>query len=297
MLQDRFRLKNALLIAIGTALYAFGFVYFNMPNKVASNGLAGLTLVFHALFGINPTYSGYLINFPLIVLGAYIFGKRSMIYTIEGIGLLYLFIWIFQKIPLQIDLQHDYLVVSLIAGITAGLGGGIIFKNGGTIGGSDIVARIIEDKFGLPLNQALLGFDIFVMLLSLTYITIPQMMYALIASFMYSQVVHLIQNGGYSVRGVLIISAHSQEIAHVVMTKLGRGVTALKGEGLYYGQEKNILYVALSPTDIRDLKVYIQEIDPKAFVSIMNVDEVLSPEFVASKSKYRQRESNKRSMV
>lgn len=288
MIQDKFKIKNSLLIVLGTAIYAFGFVYFNLPNKIASSGLAGLTLVIHALFGVNPTYTGYLVNFPLILIGAYVFGRKAMLYTIEGIGFLYFFIWIFQKIPLSINLEHDYLVVALLAGISAGIGGGIIFRNGGTIGGSDIVARIIEDKLGYPLNRVLLGFDIFVMLLSLTYISIPKMMYALIASFMYSQVVHLIQKGGYSVRGVIIISEYSQEIAQVIMKDLGRGVTALKGEGLYSGREKSVLYVALSPADIRDLKHFIRNIDPAAFISVMNVDEVMSPEFVASKSKYRQ---------
>lgn len=236
-----FRLKNFIFIALGAAIYAFGFVYFNMANKVAANGIAGLTLVFHALFGVNPTYSGYLINLPLVILGAYLFGRKAMVYTLEGIASLYFFIWLFQKIPLIVDLQQDYLVVSLIAGTIAGLGGGIVFRYGGTIGGSDIIARVIEDKFGIQLNQALLGFDIFVMILSLTYITIPQMMYALIASFMYSQVVNIIQNGGYSVRGMMIISDQAPEISQQIMEKLGRGVTYLKGEGAYSGKEKQVM--------------------------------------------------------
>lgn len=282
-----FSLKNSFFIVLGAAIYAFGFVYFNMANSIAANGIAGLTMVLHALFGINPTYSGYLINLPLVVLGAYLFGRKSMIYTLEGIAALYFFIWLFQRIPLLIDLQQDNLVVSLVAGICAGLGGGIVFRNGGTIGGSDIVARVIEEKFGLALNKALLGFDILVMLLSLTYISIPQMMYALIASFMYSQVVNLIQNGGYAVRGMITISDQADAIADYLMKDLGRGVTYLHGEGAYSSKEKKVIYVALSPTDVRDAKLRIAQIDPNAFVSIFNVDEVHSPEFIASRSKYR----------
>ncbi|MGT2737297.1 YitT family protein [Streptococcus orisratti] len=282
-----FRLKNFIFIALGAAIYAFGFVYFNMANKVAANGIAGLTLVFHALFGVNPTYSGYLINLPLVILGAYLFGRKAMVYTLEGIASLYFFIWLFQKIPLIVDLQQDYLVVSLIAGTIAGLGGGIVFRYGGTIGGSDIIARVIEDKFGIQLNQALLGFDIFVMILSLTYITIPQMMYALIASFMYSQVVNIIQNGGYSVRGMMIISDQAPEISQQIMEKLGRGVTYLKGEGAYSGKEKQVMYVAMSPQDVRETKDMIRELDPMAFVSVFSIDEVMSPEFVAARSKYK----------
>ncbi|MBM7641932.1 YitT family protein [Streptococcus loxodontisalivarius] len=282
-----FRLRNFIMIALGAAIYAFGFVYFNMANNIAANGIAGLTLVFHALFGIDPTYTGYLVNLPLVCLGAYLFGRKAMVYTIEGIASMYFFIWLFQRLPLYVDLQQDNLVISLIAGIIAGLGGGLVFRFGGTIGGSDIIARVIEDKFGIQLNQALLGFDVFVMVLSLTYISIPQMMYALIASFMYSQVVNLIQNGGYAVRGMIIISDQAEAISQHIMEDLGRGVTYLKGEGAYSGQEKKVMYVVLSPTDAREVKRLVEEIDQKAFLSIFNVDEVVSPEFIASRSKYR----------
>lgn len=284
-----FRVKNFVMIGLGAAIYAFGFVYFYMANRVAGSGIAGLALIFHNLFGINPTYSGYLINLPLILLGAYLFGRKAMVYTIEGIAALYYFVWLFQKIPFSVDLGQDYLVISLLAGIIGGLGGGLVFRYGGTIGGSDIIARVIEDKLGIQLNQALLAFDIFVMVLSLTYISLPRMMYALIASFMYSQVVKLVQNGGYSVRGMMIISDQADSISKDIMEKLGRGVTYLKGEGAYSGKEKKVLYVALSPQDVREAKVLIHELDATAFVSIFNIDEVQSPEFIAARSKYRKR--------
>lgn len=279
--------KNIAFIILGAALYAFGFVYFYMANHIAANGIAGLTLVFHSLFGIAPTVTGYLINLPLVFLGAYLFGRKSMLYSVVGIGAMYCFIWFFQQVPFVIDLEQDRLVVSLVAGIVAGIGGGIVFRYGGTIGGSDIVARVLENKLGIALNKALLGFDILVMLLSLTYISIPQMMYALIASFMYGQVVKVVQNGGYAVRGLLVISDQAERIAAYLMEELGRGVTYLHGEGAYSGKEKKVLYVALSPTDVRDAKERIGQLDPTAFLSIMNVEEVHSPEFIASRSKYK----------
>lgn len=281
-------LHKFFFIAVGAAIYAFGFVYFNLPNHIAAGGLAGLTMVFHSLFGINPTYTGYLINFPLILLGAKLFGKQSMIYTIYGILSMYAFVFLFQRIPLAIDLQQDTLVISLFAGIIAGLGGGIVFRYGGTIGGSDIIARVIEDKLGIPLNQVLLGIDIFVMAISLTYITMNQMMYALIASFMYSQVVKLVENGGYALRGMFIISNQHEAIATVIMRELGRGVTYFTASGAFSNSPKQVIYVALNPTDTRYLKKILADLDPQAFVAISNVDEVISPEFIASKSKYRQ---------
>lgn len=288
---QRLQLKNFCFIILGAAIYAFAFVYFYMANRIAANGLAGLTLVGKALFDIDPSLTGYLINLPLVLLGAKLFGKRAMVYTVTGIFSLYFFVWVFQQLPLVVDLDHDNLVVSLMAGIIGGLGGGLVFRNGGTIGGADIIAKLFEDKLGLQLNQALSGIDIFVMIVSLTYISLPQMMYALIASFMYGQIVRLVQQGGYTARGTLIISDQSEAIARFIMEELGRGVTYLHGEGAYSGRDKKVIYVALGRTDIRELKAFLAQIDPNAFVSYFDVDEVNSPEFVATKSKYHKKKS------
>lgn len=288
---QRLQLKNFCFIILGAAIYAFAFVYFYMANRIAANGLAGLTLVGKALFDVDPSLTGYLINLPLVLLGAKLFGKRAMVYTVTGIFSLYFFVWVFQQLPLVVDLDHDSLVVSLMAGIIGGLGGGLVFRNGGTIGGADIIAKLFEDKLGLQLNQALLGIDIFVMIVSLTYISLPQMMYALIASFMYGQIVRLVQQGGYTARGTLIISDQSEAIARFIMEELGRGVTYLHGEGAYSGRDKKVIYVALGRTDIRELKAFLAQIDPNAFVSYFDVDEVNSPEFVATKSKYHKKKS------
>lgn len=260
-----------------------------MANRIAANGLAGLTLVAKALFNINPTITGYLINLPLVFLGVKYFGKRSTVYTVTGIVAMYLFVWVFQQIPFIIDLDHDSLVVSLMAGIIGGIGGGIVFRTGGTIGGADIIAKMIENRFGLQLNQALLGIDVFVMIVSLTYISLPDMMYALIASFMYGRIAHLVQNGGYSVRGTIIVSENYSDIATFIMEELGRGVTYLNGEGAYSAREKKVIYAALSRTDVRELKAMANEIDPRAFISIFDMDEINSPDFFINKPKNRKK--------
>lgn len=283
-----FQLKRFILIAIGAAIYAFGFVVFKMPNQIAESGMAGVTLILYNVFGINPTLTGYLINFPLIALGARLFGKKAMIYTVYGTFMLYFFIGLFRKSGIVIDLQGDYFVISILAGLTAGIGGGLVFRNSGTIGGSDIIARVLEDKFSIPLGQGLLGIDIMVMLLSLTYVSVPKMMYALVASFIYSQVVGLVENGGYSLREMVVITHYPDEVAREIMRVLGRGVTYLQGEGAYSGKEKKVLYVVLNPNEVKEAKRLVTAIDDKAFLSISTVDEIVSPEFIIKRSKYRQ---------
>lgn len=267
------------MIALGTAIYAFGFVNFNMVNHLAEGGVSGITLIFHALFKINPAYTQILLNIPLFILGVKIFGKRGMIYTIHGTVCLSVFIWLFQRMSFSIDLAHDTLIAALLAGIFAGIGGGIVFRFGGTTGGGDIIGRYFEQKKGFALGQTLFVFDILVLTLSLSYIDIQHMMYTVIASFVFSQVVAVVQNGGYTVRGMLIISSKYAEISQKITDEIGRGATYLKAEGVYSGQDTKVIYVVLSPIQVQAVKGILAEIDPDAFVSIINVHEVIGSGF------------------
>lgn len=275
----KFHPLNFLMIALGTATYAFGFVNFNMVNHLAEGGVSGITLIFHALFKINPAYTQILLNIPLFILGVKIFGKRGMIYTIHGTVCLSIFIWLFQRMSMSIDLAHDTLIAALLAGIFAGIGGGIVFRFGGTTGGGDIIGRYFEQKKGFALGQTLFVFDILVLTLSLSYIDIQHMMYTVIASFVFSQVVAVVQNGGYTVRGMLIISSKYAAISQKITDEIGRGATYLRAEGVYSGQDTKVIYVVLSPIQVQAVKGILAEIDPDAFVSIINVHEVIGSGF------------------
>ena len=275
----KFHPLNFLMIALGTAIYAFGFVNFNMVNHLAEGGVSGITLIFHALFKINPAYTQILLNIPVFILGVKIFGKRGMIYTIHGTVCLSIFIWLFQRMSMSIDLAHDTLIAALLAGIFAGIGGGIVFRFGGTTGGGDIIGRYFEQKKGFALGQTLFVFDILVLTLSLSYIDIQHMMYTVIASFVFSQVVAVVQNGGYTVRGMLIISSKYAAISQKITDEIGRGATYLKAEGVYSGQDTKVIYVVLSPIQVQAVKGILAEIDPDAFVSIINVHEVIGSGF------------------
>lgn len=278
--------KNLILIAIGVATYTFGFVNFNMANHLAEGGVAGITLIIHALFGISPSHTTLLINIPLFILGAKVFGKKALALTIYGTVLMSVFIDLWMKFPINLNLDGDFLIAALLAGIFAGLGSGVVFRYGATTGGTDIVGRIIEAKTGKQLGQTLLIIDALVLLASLTYIDIRHMMYTLIASFVYSQVLTIVQNGGYNVRGMIIVTKYSEEVAQTILTEIERGVTYLKGEGAYSGHQHNVLYVVLNPIEVLDVKRAIADIDPDAFISIIDVDEVVSSDFKINRKKY-----------
>ncbi|WP_270337850.1 YitT family protein [Streptococcus infantarius] len=286
MAQKLRQVRSLLLIALGVAMYTFGFVKFNMANALAEGGVAGVTLIIHALYKIDPAYTSLILNIPLFIMGAKVLGRKSLVLTIYGTVLLSFFIWFWQQVPVKIVLQNDMMLVAVVAGLFAGAGSGLVFRYGATTGGTDIIGRVIEEKFGFKLGQTLLFVDALVLTASLVYIDLQHMLYTLVASFVYSQVLTIVQNGGYTVRGMIIITQKSQEAADAILNGINRGVTYLNGQGAYSGNEKNILYVVLNPGEVRDVKAIMADLDPDAFISIIDVDEVVSSDFKIRRNNY-----------
>lgn len=197
-----------------------------------------------------------------------------------------IFIWLWQKVPIAMGLEHDMMLVAVVGGLCAGLGSGIVFRYGATTGGTDIIGRIAEEKLGIKLGQTLLFIDALVLIASLSYIDLKHMLYTLVASFVFSQVITVVQNGGYTIRGMIIITKHSKAAAAQILTEINRGVTYLRGEGAYSGNEYNVMYITLSPNEVREVKRILADLDPDAFISIVDVDEVISSDFKIRRKNY-----------
>src|SRR5690625_3120019 len=136
------RLKNLLLILIGAAIFAFGLVHFNMQHNLSEGGFTGIALLFYFLWGWDPAILNIALNIPMFLIGWHLLGWRTFIYTIFGTVAVSIFLYLFQINPYAINLQSDMTLVALFAGVFIGIGLGIIFRNGGTTGGVDIIARI-----------------------------------------------------------------------------------------------------------------------------------------------------------
>ncbi|WP_204121636.1 YitT family protein [Levilactobacillus sp. 244-2] len=276
---ESIRLFDLLMIGIGCAMFAFGLVFFNIANHLADGGISGITLILRALFHIDPAYSTILINVPLIVIGWRFLGRQSLVYTIYGTLMLSLFLWIWQRVPLVIDLHGDLLLSALGAGLVGGLGSGLLYRYGGTTGGTDIVARIFERFRGVPMGRTLLYLDVVVLLISLVYIDIQHMAYTLIYSYVFSRIVNFTLEGAYAARGVIIVSTKHQEITNDIMEQMERGVSLINAEGGYSHQGRKMIYVVVAPGELYQVRQIISRHDSRAFVSVVNVNEALGEGF------------------
>ncbi|MCT4381869.1 YitT family protein [Leuconostoc suionicum] len=276
---ERISIKDLIMIAIGTGMYGWGLINVNIPNDLAEGGISGITLILRALFKWNPAYTNLLLNVPLLSIGYRILGRRALIYTIWGIASLSFWLWLWQVVPTPPALHHDMLIAGIIAGIVAGFGLGIVFRFGGTSGGSDVVARIVEQKFSIPIGRTMFILDACVLLLSLVYIDIVHMMYTLIASFVFSQVVSMTQRGAYDARSFMIFTQYPEEMSHAIMDELDRGTSLLKAEGGYSHRDQRVVYAVVDPSEVSTVRRIVDQVDPKAFVSIFTTQEQLGEGF------------------
>lgn len=280
------KFKNIIMIIIGSAIYSFGFVHFNMQNELGEGGFAGITLILYFVFKWDVALMNLLLNIPMFIIGWKLLGRKVFAYTIIGTVAVSVFLKIFHVYEIQIGLQDDMFLVSLFAGVFVGVGLGIIFRFGGTTGGVDIIARLGQKYLGWSMGKTMFMFDAVVIFLSwLTFLDIRSVMYTLVAVFVGARVIDFVQEGGYAARGAFIISEHQDAIANRITNEMDRGVTVLKGYGHYTKKEREILYCVIAKNEIVRLKSIITAVDPHAFVSVTETNDVMGEGFTLDEEK------------
>jgi uncharacterized membrane-anchored protein YitT (DUF2179 family) len=276
--------KSYIPIIIGTAIYAFGLHYFIIPNQLMEGGITGIALLLNYSLSLPPSITTLVLNIPLFILGWYVFGKYSMTTTILGTVSLSFFLWMMEY-AIKSDwlnpfyTQSDYLLVALYAGVTLGTGLGIVFRYGGTTGGSDIIARIMQKRRGWSMGQFILVMDAAVIVTSLLYIPKEKVLYTLVTVFIASKMIDFIQDGAYAAKAFTIISDHSEIIADHITKEMDRGVTLFTAKGAYSGQSRQVVYCVVYRHEIRRMKALIRDLDARAFLIISDVHDVLGEGF------------------
>lgn len=280
------KFKNVFFILLGSAIFSFGIVHFNMQNNLGEGGFTGITLLLYFLFKWNPAITYLIFNIPLFFIGWKVLGRITFIYTLIGTFAVSGFLSLFQINPFSIDLHSDMTLAALFAGVFIGVGLGIIFRYGGTTGGVDIIARIVHKYVGWSMGKTLFLFDFFVITTSIIfYLNLVEGMYTLLLVYIAARVIDFIQEGAYAARGVTIISQQYLDIANKINDDMERGVTVLNGTGHYSQTQQKVLYCVVGKNEIVKLKNIILQIDPHAFVAVTSVHEVMGEGFTLDNMK------------
>ena len=271
-------------ILLGAAIYAFGLTYFVVPHHLFEGGATGITLITFYLFKIPVSLMNLLINIPLFILAWKIFGAKSLYSSLLGTLALSAWLAFFERIPLHIDLQGDLLITALIAGILLGIGLGIIFNAGGTTGGTDILARILNKYTHFSMGKLLFILDFCILMLILfIFKDLRLVTYTLLFTFIVSRVIDLIGEGGYAGKGFMIITKRPDQLAKAINDDLGRGVTFISGQGYYSKENLKIIYCIVGRNEIVKMKEMIHQIDAQAFITITEAHEILGEGFTFEK--------------
>lgn len=280
------KMINVFFIILGSSILSFGLVYFNMENNLADGGFTGITLILYFVFHINPAISNLILNIPIFIIGWYILGRETFVYTLIGTISLSVFLAIFQEYRIvDMPLHDDLTLAALFAGVFIGVGLGIVFRFGGTTGGVDIIAKLAYKFWGWSMGKTMFIFDACVITASLVYLNYREAMYTLLAVFVATRVIDFIQQGAYSAKAAFIISEKVDEMAQKILAEMERGATVIKGKGSFTQDEKDILYCVVGRNEIVHLKRLIESIDPHAFVTVNDVQEVIGEGFTLDENK------------
>lgn len=299
--------KEYFLIAVGMALYTLGWSIFLTPNNLVGGGVTGISSIIQYATGIKMGYSYFVINILLLLISFLIIGPQFGAKTIYAIVLASIGLNVFQEVIPQtiIDsfaLSNGKLMCSIIGGIMSGTGIGMSISQGGSSGGTDIIALIIAKYRNISPGRLILWMDVIIILSSLlvpSYMKDGSLMtvdvkfvtaiYGLILVTINGTVIDLYLSGSKQSVELFIFSRRYSEIADMVATDFHRGVTVLNGEGWYTKEDVKVLMVVTRKTDLNLLLKSIKTIDNDAFVSISSVTGVYGKGF----DSFRLKESKK----
>jgi uncharacterized membrane-anchored protein YitT (DUF2179 family) len=275
------------LILIGSFILASGFVLFITPYRIIPGGVYGISIMLHYLFGTPVGLVALCFDIPLTILGIKILGPRFGYKTILGFSLTAIFtdtltyFWGFEPL-----VKGDALLSSIFGGVLLGLGLGLIFRSKATSGGSDIVAMIIAKFTSIPVGMLMIYVDSVIVLLGLLVFRdwkIP--LYSWIVIFITGKVIDIVMAGISYDKSIFIISEKHEEIRDKIINNLNRGGTYIEGKGMFNMADRKIIFTVVNRRELTLLEEYIHEIDPKAFLTVLDATEILGEGFKSLKEK------------
>ena len=201
-------LKDIVLISAGAFIYAFGVNYFFVANKLADGGIAGISVILHYLFNFNISTTYLVLNVPLVIMGYKLIGGKFIIKTFYGTAMTSLAFRVFQNYLGPMD---DKLIASIFGGLIIGIGLGTIFVGGGSSGGADILVKILNKYFDIPVGKAFLALDFFVLSALGILFGIDIFMYTLVGLFISTIAIYFILDCVDKAKAMMIISEKSEE--------------------------------------------------------------------------------------
>ncbi len=269
------------LITLGSLVYAVAFSVFYDPGHIGFGGVTGIAQILNAFFPVVPVGTAvFVMNVPLFLLGWKLLGGHLLVSSLYAMASASVFIdtiaMVFPHIP-----PTEPILAAIMGGVLLGVSLGLIFLQGATTGGTDLLARLLKLKLAwLPMGKLLLCIDLVVIAATaVAFRSIESGLYGVVGLYISTVVMDKMLYGMDTAKVAYIISSKDAEITRALVEDLDRGVTILSGKGAYSGEAKQVLMCAFKQRQIVRLKALVKEIDPAAFLIVCDAHEVLGDGF------------------
>ncbi|MBI9059550.1 MAG: YitT family protein [Labilibaculum sp.] len=277
-------LRSYFVITIGLLIGSLAWTGFIIPAGIVGSGVTGIGTIIYYVAGVKVGYSVFLINSVLLLASLRVLGFSFGLKTIYGIFVISFFLWLFQSIITE-PLVSDRFMCSIIGGIMAGAGAGIILSRGGSTGGTDILAMMINKYKNYSIGQLLLTID--VIIISSSYFlenSIEQVVYGFVTMGVSAYCVDMIIEGSKQSVQLIIFTRKPEEIRKEVIHALDQGLTIINGTGGYSEEDVKVLMVLAKKKESQAILRMVKLVDPDAFISMGSVMGVYGQGFDKIKS-------------
>jgi uncharacterized membrane-anchored protein YitT (DUF2179 family) len=268
-------------IALGAVIMAFSIILFIKSNRIVPGGIMGIANIINYITGFPIGLTTLCFSVPIFMIGIYTLGKEV------GIKTIYCNV-VYSVVVDLLDssmtaLTGDLFLATIFGGALMGTGVAFILGFGATFGGTDLIGRIIHKYVPtIPIQWIMFSFDFLVILVGAIVFGPELALFSIVTIFVSTKLVDVIQEGVNYSKSFFIISEKSEDIAAAILNDLDRGVTSLYGRGMYTKQDKDVLYCIVARRQVVYVKNKILAIDPKAFITIGDVREVVGKGFGGS---------------
>lgn len=277
-------------VVIGCFVLAAGFVLFINPYNIVPGGVYGAGIVMHYLFpAVQVGTFGFMFDIPLLIIGIAVFGRmfgaRTIVASVLTPAFMNLLTYLIGNDPAtmldgRIDLTGDTLLACIFGGVLVGGGVGLVIRTRATTGGTDIVAMLLNKYAGLTFSRAIFIVDSLVVVFGMVVLgdwRLP--LYSLITIFVSSQVINFVIDGASYDKLLFILSDRHDELRDFIISGMDRGGTIIKSSGMYTRQDKQMIFLVVSRREVAAVEKKIKELDPSAFVVVVDAHETIGEGF------------------
>lgn len=270
-----------LVLTIGCIISAFALETFLIPNTILDGGITGVGMIISKLTKIQLSLLVLILNIPFIYIGFKNLGKNFLFRTVYSMIVFSLFLSIFNRLN---PMTEEILLATVFGGVILGFGVGLVIHFGGCIDGTESVAIVISKKSSLSVGEIVFIFNIIIYTIAGLIFGLDRAMYSLLTYIITFKVIDFVSEGLEQAKAALIVTDKGTSLSDEIYIRLGRTTTSIKGKGLISG-EKEVLYCVLTRIEIFELNRIIEEMDESAFVTILEVSDIIGTHIKSNNQK------------